>query len=66
MYYLDKINMFKKRTDLALHFDFSTFCNIKDYSNSGPGHSGKENQMSPKLNCSGKDMLFFFFFLTEI
>lgn len=25
MYYLDKINMFEKRTDLGLHFDFSTF-----------------------------------------
>lgn len=41
MYYLDKINMFEKRTDLALCFDFSTFCNIKDYSNSGTGHSEK-------------------------
>jgi hypothetical protein len=41
MYYLDKINMFEKRTDLALHFDFCIFCNIKDYSRSGAGHSEK-------------------------
>lgn len=25
MYYLDKINMLEKRTDLAVHFDFSIF-----------------------------------------
>lgn len=39
MYYLDKINMFEKWTDLPLHFDSSTFLNIKDYSSCNNGYS---------------------------